>query len=243
MAEEGFPVRRIAGILDASESGYYAWRERTPSARALRHAWLTRIILDIYRSSGSTFGYRRVRHELGRRYGINVSHGTVEHLMGQAGIHGRSGRLLGHAQPAIARVPGRRWVIDVFTYRTLNDKVCAAIVLDTTSRHLASWSTGPRPSALLIDHALDKAITQETTPEPVPGTTKGNLAGCTFTERAHALRDAPVSGTIGDWYDHTVAEAFRENVRRALADRNDGKDPKRLEEKLLEIFERFTHQK
>ncbi|MFE8950604.1 helix-turn-helix domain-containing protein [Streptomyces sp. NPDC007856] len=31
MAAQGFSARRIAALLDVSESGYYAWRARTPS--------------------------------------------------------------------------------------------------------------------------------------------------------------------------------------------------------------------
>ncbi|MFD8724514.1 IS3 family transposase [Streptomyces sp. NPDC059629] len=243
MAEEGFPVRRILGILGVSESGYYAWRERTPSARELRHTWLKQIIVDIYSSSGSTFGYRRIRYEIGRRYGINVSHGTVELLMGQAGIHGRSGRLNGHVQPTIARVPNRRWVVDVFTCETSNDTLCAAIVLDTTSRQLVSWSTESRGNSHLVDRALDKAIAHEVAADSIPGEAKGNIAGFAFTDRARNLRCGPAYGITGDWYDHAVVEVFWENVRRALADHKGAKNQKRLEEKLPEIFERFACQK
>jgi putative transposase len=243
MVEAGYPARGIIRLLGVSESGYYAWRERTPSARSLRHAWLTRIILDIYSSSGSTFGYRRVRHELGRRYGINVSHGTVELLMGQAGIRGRSGRLRDRAQPAAAEVSSRRWVVDVCACETPRGTLFAAVVLDTASHHLVSWSVGPRFSSLLIDRALDKAIDQEAAAVSIASTTAGNLVGCSFTERAHALRHAPASGTIGDRWDHAVVESFWEDMHRELADHNFSQDPKAFEEELLESFACFTRRK
>jgi hypothetical protein len=31
-----------------SESGFYAWRSRPPSARAIRHAWLTDVIRQVH---------------------------------------------------------------------------------------------------------------------------------------------------------------------------------------------------
>ncbi|MGX4687732.1 IS3 family transposase [Streptomyces sp. JNUCC 63] len=243
MAEAGFPARGVIELLGVSQSGYYAWRDRTPSARALRHAWLTRILLDIHRSSGSTFGYRRLRQELGRRYGITVSHGTVELLMNRAGIRGRPGRLHESTPPAPAGAPSRRWVIDVSSGATPNGTWCAAVVLEATTHHLVGFSTGPEKTALLVDRALTAAMAQEAAADPVPDATEGHLTGCFFTRRTHTLRHASASGTIGDWYDHALAEAFWETVRRELTGHHDGQHPERPEERLLEILERLTRRK
>ncbi|MEW2492796.1 IS3 family transposase [Streptomyces nodosus] len=237
MAEGGSPARRIIKLLGVSESGYYAWRDRTPSARSLRHAWLTRIILDIYLSSGSTFGYRRIRQELGRRYGVKVSHGTVELLMSRTGIRGRAGPLRDGGPAAVDGVPSRRWIIDVFACAAPESALCTAVVLDVTSQRLVSWSAGPTVSALLVDRALDDAITREAAAEPVPDTVRGNLVGCSFTERAYTLRRMPDVGAVGDRYEHTIVDAFWENVRRELGDRDDGRHPKELEETLRNILE------
>ena len=37
-----------ARVLKVSESGYYEWRGRAPSARAIRHAWLTGLIRQVH---------------------------------------------------------------------------------------------------------------------------------------------------------------------------------------------------
>ena len=38
-------------VLGVSESGYYEWRGRAPSARAVRHAWLTEQIQAVHLAS------------------------------------------------------------------------------------------------------------------------------------------------------------------------------------------------
>ena len=41
IAAEGLPVQLATRVLGVAESGYYEWRGRVPSARAVRHAGLT----------------------------------------------------------------------------------------------------------------------------------------------------------------------------------------------------------
>ena len=92
MATEGLPVQVACRVLGVSESGYYAWRARPPSARAIRHAWLTDRIRAAHAASRGTYGARRVRAELALGRGIAVGHRAVEQLMRAAGIRGLSGR-------------------------------------------------------------------------------------------------------------------------------------------------------
>lgn len=57
-AGEGLPVEVACRVLDVSCSGFYAWRfRRPPSARAVRHAWLTDLIREVHAAS---YGAKRV---------------------------------------------------------------------------------------------------------------------------------------------------------------------------------------
>ena len=60
MAAEGLPVEVACRVLGVSESGYYAWRCRAPSARAVRHDLLTEVIRKVHSDSRGIYGYRRV---------------------------------------------------------------------------------------------------------------------------------------------------------------------------------------
>jgi transposase InsO family protein len=92
MASEGLSVQVACRVLGVSESGYYAWRKRPLSARAVRHAWLTDRIRAVHAASRGTYGARRVHAELVLGHGIAVGHQAVEQLMRAVGIQGLSGR-------------------------------------------------------------------------------------------------------------------------------------------------------
>ena len=44
MKDEGLTTQVACRVLEVSESGSYEWRTRPPSARSIRHAWLTDLI-------------------------------------------------------------------------------------------------------------------------------------------------------------------------------------------------------
>jgi putative transposase len=92
MAGEGLPVQVAVRVLAVSESGYYDALTRPPSARSIRHAWLTDQIREVHVTSNGTYGARRVHAELTLGRGLVVSHGTIELLMSRAGIRGATGR-------------------------------------------------------------------------------------------------------------------------------------------------------
>jgi putative transposase len=72
MAREGLSVEVACRVLDVSCSGYYGWRFRPPSARAVRHAWLTDVIREVHAASYSNYGAKRVHAELVLGRGIQV---------------------------------------------------------------------------------------------------------------------------------------------------------------------------
>jgi hypothetical protein len=92
MAAEAIPVEVACRVLDVSTSGYYAWRARPPSQRAIRHAWLTELIGKVHRDSRGTYGALRVQAELRLGHGIVVGHNAIALLMRRAGLAGATGR-------------------------------------------------------------------------------------------------------------------------------------------------------
>ena len=92
MASHCLPVQLACRVLGVAESGYYEWRGRSPSARDLRHVWLTDAIRKVHADSFGVYGAHRVHAELTLGMGIAVGHNAVEMLMRRAGIRGLPGR-------------------------------------------------------------------------------------------------------------------------------------------------------
>lgn len=59
-----YPVRAMGRLLGVSASGFYAWRNRPPSKRALQDFALTAKIQAIHRRSGEAYGAPSIHAEL-----------------------------------------------------------------------------------------------------------------------------------------------------------------------------------
>ena len=135
MAAERLPVQTACRLLSVAESGYYEWRSRPPSARAVRHAWLTEQIRAVHMTPRGTYGGRRVHAELTLGLGLAVGHNQVELLMARAGIKGLPGNRrprCRHETPTATdlvermftrEAPNRLWVTDIVRREALFDRV------------------------------------------------------------------------------------------------------------------------
>jgi transposase InsO family protein len=233
MAGEGLPVQLATRALDVTDSGYYAWRSRAPSARAIRHVWLTDQILAVHTASHGTYGARRVHAELTLGRGLVLGHGTVELLMARAGIRGVTGRprwrrptpdLISTdlVERNFARSgPNQLWVTDITEHPTREGKVYCAVVLDAYSRRVVGWSIDASPTAALVTNALGMAIDTRTPPVgAVIHSDRGVQFGSwAFTDRAKASGLLPSMGSIADCFDNAMIESFWSRMQVELLDR------------------------
>lgn len=174
MVAEGLPAPVACRVLEVSQSGFYAWRTRTPSARSLRHAWLTEQIRQIHGQFRGVYGYRRMHAELTLGHGVSVGAEAVALLMRRAGLAGVTGRpkfrripnqptARDHVERDFSRdEPDRLWVTDITEHPTREGKVYCAVVLDTFSRRVVGWSIDSSPNAALVTNALGMALSQRT---------------------------------------------------------------------------------
>jgi putative transposase len=234
IAAEGLPIEVACRVLGVSASGYYEWLNRGLSARALRHAWLTELVIRTHTESRGVYGVRRVHAELTLGLGISVGRQAVELLMRRAGLQGLSGRPrfrrvanVATAEDHVQRQFGREgrdqlWVTDITEHPTREGKVYCAVVLDTFSRRVVGWSIDSHQTAALVTNALGMAIEQR---RPADGATvihsdQGTqFTSWAFTQRALDSGLLPSMGSVGDCYDNAMVESFWSRMQIELLDR------------------------
>ncbi|MFF2364019.1 IS3 family transposase [Streptomyces sp. NPDC058122] len=241
MAAEGHSVRSTTTLLRVSESGYYAWRRRAPSDRLQRHAWLTELIVSIHRSSKDAYGSRRIHQELQQSYGVSVSRGTVELLMRQAGIRGRTGRTRWAAPQTPDNVtPRRLWVTDARAHRTPTGTLYCAVVLDINRRRLMGWSTERAATHELVRKALNTALTGDTARLPSARNQPSQWTTYAFTERVRAIALSPESALASDQHVQASVDRFWRKVDHHLPPRQNWNTPGNLQEELKCLLGAFT---
>jgi transposase InsO family protein len=225
-----------------------------PSARAIRHAWLTDVIRQVHIDSRSTYGARRVHAELTLGHGIEVGHNAVEMLMHRAGLAGLTGRPKFRRVPNVAtssdlvsRSFGRShanelWVTDITEHPTREGKVYCAVVLDAWSRRVVGWSIDSTQDAALVTNALGMAIDQR---RPDAGSTvihsdQGTqFTSWAFTRRAIDSGLLPSMGSKGDCYDNAMIESFWSRMQVELLNRQKWRTRVELANAIFEYLEVF----
>jgi putative transposase len=171
-------VKAMCDVFKVSRSGYYTWRTRSPSRRALEDdAWL-REIRQAFTDSRETYGSPRVHAAL-KAQDKAIGRRRVERIMRQNGIQACSAKLY-RRQPGLGRFfasadskihgleitrPNEVWVGDVTYLKAGGEWRYLATVMDRYSRRIIGWALGQEKTAKLTARALHNA-TKTRRPEP-----------------------------------------------------------------------------
>jgi putative transposase len=234
-----FAVRTMCQVLGMSASGYYEWRARTPSRRAVENAALAERIEQIHRASDGTYGMPRIRSELRDRGDAHfdarwasVGRNRIARFMRQLGLHGVSRRrgFTGdrNARPApdlvkrqfAAGGPDELWVSDITYVPTWAGFIFLAIVLDAWSRKVVGCSIGYDLRTALVIEALNMALAQRDAAAVIHHSDQGSqYTSLAFGRRRQEMGVKPSMGTVGDAYDNAMAESFFASLECELLDR------------------------
>ena len=233
LGAEGHGLKASCRLLGVSSAGFFHWRRRPLSPRAVRRAWLADVVIEIWERSRRCYGWRRIQAELAHSWGHHASRKLLRSIMRDHDICGlprHKSRRRDELRPfggedLVNREfsrdgPDRLWMTDITEHPTREGKLYCCVVLDAWSRKVVGWSLDRRPTAAMVNAALAIAVTSR---KPPPGAVVHADHGPQYTSWAfsHKVRAEGLVqsfGRVGDAYDNAVVEAFWARMQTELLD-------------------------
>jgi transposase InsO family protein len=247
-----------------SESWFYKWHEREPTARQARRAELDAAVKVSFNDSGGTpgsYGSPRVWEDLVAA-GWQVSKNTVAASMARQGLAGRSlkrkRRSLTRPDKAAAPIPDlvkrnfsaervdQRWCGDLTEIGTDEGKLYLATVLDLASRRLPGFALGEHHDAPLAKAALcmAAAVRGGDVDGVVFHTDKGGeYTGDTFAQACRSLGVTQSMGRVGSALDNAAAESFNSTLEHELLSRRHFATKDQARREVARFVDAYNHRR
>lgn len=234
---EAFPIRMMCRCLDVSPSGFYDWRDRPMSARAIDNRRLLTRIEALHAESDGVLGAGRIWEDL-RFDGETASFNRVARLMHKQGLRGipqkkrwkkkasekRPVEVTNHlARDFRAELPNTKWVTDITYIETGEGWLYLSAVKDLHTDVIVGWSMGHRQTRDLVLQAVLMALWQRQDRSPV---ILHSDRGCQFMSgeyqrflKGHHLIQS--MSAVGSCADNASMEGFfgmlkRERIHRRI---------------------------
>jgi putative transposase len=256
---QDYPVRTLCELLEVRRSGYYAWRHRQETARAIANRRLAQEIVRVHRQKKGRYGSPRVTQQL-RREGHLCNHKRVERLMRQHGLKGCSSRRhrvrttdSDHDQPVAPNLllnrpapsrPNEVWVADITYVPTAEGWLFVAAVMDLYSRQILGWSVWESLVAGGAVQALRRALVKRRYPSGViHHSDRGVQYACqAYRQELRAAHLVASMSRKGNCYDNAAMEAFWSTLKREAMAQSPTWSKDRVRRELFEYIEGHYNQ-
>lgn len=229
-----YSISELCEAFDVSRSGYHAWIEREPCARAQADETLAPLIAAAHTEGRREYGSPRVMRWLQKR-GHRCGRRRIGRLMRQLGLSQQKRRrfkpmsltnsnhdlpiapnLLAHRMPTLK--PDAVWVADITYVPTDEGWLYVAGVLDRCTRRCVGWAFDTTLATTLPMAALDMALTQR---KPPAGLVHHSDRGVQYASESYRQRLAqagvvPSMSRRGNCYDNAMMESFWSTLKRGL---------------------------
>ena len=243
--------------LDVSRAGFYAWRDRPESKRAVEDRRLGVLVCEAHERSRRTYGSPRVHAELVAG-GERVSRKRVVRLMQEHELRARVRRRYkcttdsAHALPVAPNLLDRRfdagaanerWVGDTTELRIgQTGRLFLAAILDLYSRFVVGWALSAVNDRHLVIRALEMALRRRC---PDAGLLHHSDQGSPYASEDYqkllATRGITCSmSRRGDCYDNAAMESWFSTFKSELGERFDSYAE--AKEKAFDYIEVFYNQ-
>jgi transposase InsO family protein len=211
--QQEYPVSLMCRVLEVSVSGYYAWKQRTPSQRQQEDERLSLRIQQVHQDSHQIYGSRRIRAELAG-HGQSCGRKRVVRLMHKLGICSRPRRHRisttdsQHTDPVAANLLDR----DFTGVWTAEGWLYVAVVLDLFSRMVVGWAMARRHPAPGLLHHSDRGSQYTSTNYQVLLAQAGIQVSMSRKGNCYdnAAMESFIGSLKGEWTDRYSYQSFAE---------------------------------
>ena len=149
-----FPIEKMCKVLEVGSSGYFKWKNKPVSNRALMKNEITQQITSIYFASKQRYGSPRITTEL-NALGYKISRITVAKYMRELGLRSKLSKKFKvttdskHNYLVVENVldigftvvdPSRVWVSDITYIQTKEGFLYLTTIIDLYDRKMIGWS-------------------------------------------------------------------------------------------------------
>ncbi len=227
-----YPIRLMCRALAVSAAGYYAWRRRPESRRAVANRTLLTTIRVLHQDSRQTYGSPSIWRAL-RARGHQVGEHRVARLMHHDGLRAKTVKKWratthsSHRLPVVPNTlqrqftvsqPNRVWAGDITYVWTLEGWLYLAVLLDLYSRAVIGWAMGPRLTGDLTIQALRMALTtRQPTAELLHHSDRGSQYAAQQYQQLLTMHGITASmSRKGNCWDNACVESFFGTLKREL---------------------------
>lgn len=254
---EGVPVRILCDTVEASRSGYYAWRKRPESERAVASGILIARIRAIFEKSDRTYGSPRITAEL-RSEGFTCSENRVARLMRETGLASESVKKFkvkttdsNHDLPIAERIfetenvaavmaPNQVWGGGITYVATDEGWLFLAIFLDLFTRKVVGFSCDDNMRTELVLNALAMALGRQDVSdgELVAHSDRGSqYAADEYRKKLIVAGIVASMSRKGNCYDNAHVESFFHSLKTELVYRRNFKTREEAKRAIFEWIE------
>ena len=207
-----------------SRSGYYQWRHRKPSNRALHRLRVVQAVIATFEQFKRRYGAPRLVEELNAQ-GIGCCKNHIAQILAEKGLKARNGKgykffpgpnAINHvsdnllARNFTAKAPNEKWVSDITYIKIDRGHVYLAVVMDLFSRKIVGWSLDATLTNKIIVDAFEMAVANRgVKPGLILHSDRGvQYRSGEYQYRLHEAGIRPSMSRKGNCWDNAAMESF-----------------------------------
>ena len=220
---KNYPIITLCEILRLNRSSYYKWLGRDACEQEARDAGLLEHICTLYQESNGIFGYRRMRLNLYRRFGMTVNKKRVYRVMRAIGLQSvirRKRPNYVRSTPEItaenildrkftANNLNEKWLTDVTEFKYNGGKAYLSAILDLKDKSIVAYAIGHSNNNKLVFDTFDSAVCNYPDAKPLFHSDRGfQYTNKIFRAKLDAQGMIQSMSRVGRCIDNSPMEAF-----------------------------------